>query len=234
MNSVRKVKRRQYDNLAVIAFFPPTVFGRAESHIPRHVAGNVVLWSVTAVNGGHILTLYPRPVNSQRGQVVVMPNPVDSWLMGGLSLVLGWSIICLIKQDRHQIIELLTALPQSRSSSDRRRAQSWSHIRFVCESHILMREEIKSCPFILSPAVFDVLTSDWGTFWLHFLTGRSLLCHYKPKKKGNILKDHISNHQAVFFSILVSLLDTCQQPSEKCWHGCPPVRQPAPSVWTWI
>lgn len=27
MNSVRKVKRRQYDNLAVIAFFlPPTVF----------------------------------------------------------------------------------------------------------------------------------------------------------------------------------------------------------------
>ena len=39
MNSVRKVKRKQYDNLAVIAFFPPTVFGRAESHILRHVMG---------------------------------------------------------------------------------------------------------------------------------------------------------------------------------------------------
>lgn len=36
MNSVRKVKRKQYDNLAVIAFFPPTVFGRAQSHILRH------------------------------------------------------------------------------------------------------------------------------------------------------------------------------------------------------
>lgn len=39
MNSVRKVKRKQYDNLAVIAFFPPTVFGRAESHILKHVTG---------------------------------------------------------------------------------------------------------------------------------------------------------------------------------------------------
>lgn len=35
MNSVRKVKRKQYDNLVIIAFFPPTVFGRAERHIRR-------------------------------------------------------------------------------------------------------------------------------------------------------------------------------------------------------
>lgn len=108
MNSVRKVKRKQYDNLAVIAFFPPTVFGSAESHILRHATGNAVSRSVTAVNGGYTLTPYLRPVNPQPGQVVVMPNPLASWVMGWLSLVLGWSIICLIKQDRHQIIELLT------------------------------------------------------------------------------------------------------------------------------
>lgn len=49
MNSVRKVKRKQYDNLAVIAFFPPTVFGRAESHILRHATWSVVSRSVTAL-----------------------------------------------------------------------------------------------------------------------------------------------------------------------------------------
>lgn len=79
MNSVRKVERKQYDNLAVIVFFPPTVFGRAESHILRRV---MVLRCVTVVNGGYTLTLYLRPVNPQRGQVVVMPNPIDSWVMG--------------------------------------------------------------------------------------------------------------------------------------------------------
>lgn len=50
MNSVRKVKRKQYDNLAVIAFFPPTVFGRAQSHIPRHATANAVSRSVTAAS----------------------------------------------------------------------------------------------------------------------------------------------------------------------------------------
>ena len=39
MNSVRKVKRKQYDNLAVIAFFPPTVFGRLERNIHRRATG---------------------------------------------------------------------------------------------------------------------------------------------------------------------------------------------------
>lgn len=58
------------------------------------------------VNGGCTLTLYRRLVNPGWGQVVVMPNPKDSWVMGWPSLALGWSIICLIKQDRHQIIEL--------------------------------------------------------------------------------------------------------------------------------
>lgn len=58
MNSVRKVKRKQYDNLAVIAFFPPTVFGRAQRHILRHAMGNAVSRTVTVVNGGYTLTLY--------------------------------------------------------------------------------------------------------------------------------------------------------------------------------
>lgn len=67
MNSVRKVKRKQYDNRAVIAFFPPTVFGRAESHIQRQATGKAASRSVRAVNGGYTLTLYLRPVNPQRG-----------------------------------------------------------------------------------------------------------------------------------------------------------------------
>lgn len=57
MNSVRKVKRKQYDNLAVIAFFSPTVFGRAESHILRPATGNTVSRSVTPVNSRYTLTL---------------------------------------------------------------------------------------------------------------------------------------------------------------------------------
>lgn len=71
----------------------------------------------TPVNGGYTLTLYRRPVNPGWGQVVVMPNPMDSWVMGWPSLVPGWSIICLIKQERHRIIELLTDLVGSHSSS---------------------------------------------------------------------------------------------------------------------
>lgn len=47
--------------------------------------------------------------------------------MGWLSLVLGWSIICLIKQDRHQIIELLTGLCESHLSCDSGRARTKSY-----------------------------------------------------------------------------------------------------------
>lgn len=63
MNSVRKVKRRQYDNLAVIAFFPPTVF--RQSHILRRASA--VRRSVSVLNGGCTLTPYLRPVNPRQG-----------------------------------------------------------------------------------------------------------------------------------------------------------------------
>lgn len=116
MNSARKVKRKQYDNLAVIAFFPPTVFGRAERHSLRCVTGTAISESATAVHSGYTLTLYLTPVNLKRGQVVVMPNPRDSCVMGKLSLVRGWSVMCLIKRDRHQIIELLMKVSGSYSS----------------------------------------------------------------------------------------------------------------------
>lgn len=89
---------------------------------------------LTLVNGGCTLTLDRRPVNPGWGQVVVMPNPKDSWVMGRPSLVLGWSIICLIKRERHQIIELLTDLAESHLSSDsgrdaRARLVLWVYIR---------------------------------------------------------------------------------------------------------
>lgn len=107
MDSVLKVRGRQYDNLAVIAFFPLD-----RSWQPRREGG------LTLVNGGYTLTLYRRPVNPGWGQVLAMPDPVDSWVMGWPSLVIRWSIICLIKQERHEIIELLTYIAESHSSSD--------------------------------------------------------------------------------------------------------------------
>lgn len=110
MDSVLKVRGRQYDNLAVIAFFPLDRSWLRRG--PRREGG------LTLVNGGYTLTLYRRPVNPGWGQVLVMPNPVDSWVMGWPSLVIRWSIICLIKQERHEIIELLTYIAESHSSSD--------------------------------------------------------------------------------------------------------------------
>lgn len=155
MNSARKVKRKQYDNLAVIAFFPPTVFGRAERRSLRCVTGTAISRSVTAVHSGYTLTLYLTPVNLRWGQVVVMPNPLDSWVMGQLSLVRGWSIICLIKQDRHQIIELLMELSKSYSSHSGRSQLKSYYI--VWRHEILMSVNIKYSPFIY---LTDVLTFD--------------------------------------------------------------------------
>lgn len=82
-----------------------------------------------------------------------------------------------------------------------------------------MMADIKPSPFIYLTDSFDVLTSDWRTFfffWFHSLTVHSFSpsSSKRGQKKKEHPKDHISNHQAVF--IHVSLLDTCQQPSEKC------------------
>lgn len=125
MNSVRKVKRKQYDNLAVIAFFPlPTVFWQSCEPLPETYDGDRVRQrSVTAVTVRYTLTPYPRPVNPARGQVVVLPNPSALWVMGWLSLVLRWPVICLINQYRQQIIELLTGLSELHLSSDPARAR---------------------------------------------------------------------------------------------------------------
>lgn len=125
MNSVRKVKRKQYDNLAVIAFFPlPTVFWQSCEPLPETYDGDQVRQrSVTAVTVRYTLTPYPRPVNPARGQVVVLPNPSALWVMGWLSLVLRWPVICLINQYRQQIIELLTGLSELHLSSDPARAR---------------------------------------------------------------------------------------------------------------
>lgn len=81
MNSVRKVKRRQYDNLAVIAFFlPPTVF-RPSRLVPsmwrrrlkqRWPPGQRV----------HSDLVAKAVYSAARGQVVVTPNTRGSWVMG--------------------------------------------------------------------------------------------------------------------------------------------------------
>lgn len=88
--------------------------------------------------------------------MVVMPNPLDSWLTGWLSLVLGWSIICLIKQDRYQIIELLTGFSELHLSSDSARAPLKSYPICFGGYEILMRVEIKSGPFIYLTDSSDV------------------------------------------------------------------------------
>lgn len=105
---------------------------------PRAACGGVRLDpGFTPVNSGCTLTLYRRPVNPGWGQVVVTPNPKDSWVMGWPSLVLGWSIICLIKRERHQIIELLTHLAESHLSSD-----SGREARLVLRVHTRTRSRL--------------------------------------------------------------------------------------------
>lgn len=78
--------------------------------------------------------------------MVVTPNPKDSWVMGWPSLVLGWSIICLIKRERHHIIELLTPLAESHLSSDSGRDSGWFY-EFIQEPDPDYRLEIlRNCP----------------------------------------------------------------------------------------
>lgn len=182
------------------------------------------------MNSRYTLTPYLRPCDPQRGQVVVMPNQLDSWVMGWLSLVFGWSIICLITQDRRQIIELLTGLSESHLSCDSGRAQLKSY-QICLEAWDPDESGYKTLSFYLLDRFIwcpDLWLKNFFFFFC-FTLWRCTLSLPAPvkedkKKKKEHPKDHISNHQAVF--IHVSLLDTCQQPSEKCWHRCPPVRQP--------
>lgn len=226
MNSVRKVKRKQYDNLAVIAFFPlPTVFWQSCEPLPETYDGDRVRQrSVTAVTVRYTLTPYPRPVNPARGQVVVLPNPSALWVMGWLSLVLRWPVICLINQYRQQIIELLTGLSELHLSSDPARARR--------------TKSNQMCLGLWCPDIISFYSPDsfiWHPdLWLKATPRPQETPPKAYKKTEKHPKGHISNYQAFFPLIHVSLLDTCQQPSEKCWHRCPPVRQHAPSVWTWI
>lgn len=82
MNSVRKVKRRQYDNLAVIAFFfslPPTVF--RQSRLAPSTWRRRLEQRRRPVRRAHSDLVAEAVYSAARGQVVVTPNTRGGWVM---------------------------------------------------------------------------------------------------------------------------------------------------------